>query len=255
MLPTFKSTKKSLYVAGLLIATLSLIAFTEVRQEQKRVRTVVIRLDQVDGHQFLTPRDVTGYLTNDGADPVIGKVYGEVDFRQLEARLRQHGLVKTCQVSRDLRGDLLVQVEQPKPVARLMTNTEGRVSGQYVSEEGRFFPVSMSYTARVPILTGAYFKQNRSLVSARNQPLLALLQRIQDDAFWQAQITELSVDEVGDVTMWPQMGNHRIEFGPPTDLDAKFKKLKLIYTDVLPAKGWDRYSRISVQYRNQIVCE
>ena len=255
MFSTFKSTKKSLYVAGLLVTTLGLIAFTEVRQDQKRVQSVVIRLDQVDGHQFLTNRDVTGYLTNDGADPVIGKNYDAVDFGRLEARLRQHGLVKACQVSRDLPGNLLVQVEQPKPVARLVANTEGRVKGQYVSEEGRLFPVSLNYTARVPILTGAYFNQNRSLVSERNKPLLALLRRIQDDALWQAQITELAVDEAGDVTMWPQMGNHRIEFGPPTDLDAKFKKLKLIYTDVLPAKGWDRYSRISVQYRNQIVCE
>ncbi len=255
MLSTFKSTKKSLYMAGLLVATLGLIAFTEVRQEQKRVLALVIRLNQVDGHQFLTRRDVTGYLTNDGADPVIGKDYSEVDFGQLEERLRQHGLVQTCQVSRDLTGNLLVQVEQPKPVARLMTNTEGQVGGQYVSEEGRFFPVSMNYTARVPILTGPYFKQNRSLANERNRPLLDLLRRIQDDTFWRAQITELSVDEAGEVTLWPQMGNHRIEFGSPTDLEAKFKKLKLIYTDVLPAKGWDRYSRISVQYRNQIVCE
>ena len=255
MLSTFKSTKKGLYVAGLLVTLLGLIAFTEVRQDQKRVQSVLIRLNQVDGHQFLTRRDVTGYLTNDGADPVIGKDYSEVDFGRLEARLRQHGLVKTCQVSRDLTGNLLVQVEQPKPVARLLVNTGGRVKGQYVSEEGRLFPVSLNYTARVPILTGAYFNQNRSLASERNRPLLDLLRRIQDDALWQAQITELSVAEAGDVTMWPQMGNHRIELGPPTDLDVKFKKLKLVYTDVLPAKGWDRYSRISVQYRNQIVCE
>ncbi len=255
MLSTFNSTKKSLYVAGLLVATLGLIAFTEVRQEQKRVGEVVIRLNQVDGHQFLTRRDVTGYLTNDGADPVIGKDYDDVNFGQLEERLRQHGLVQACQVSRDLRGNLLVQIEQPKPVARLMTTTDGQVGGQYVSQEGRFFPVSMNYTARVPILTGAYFNQNRSLTSERNGPLLDLLRQLQDDVFWRAQITELSVDKEGQVTMWPQMGNHRIEFGSPTDLEAKFKKLKLIYTDVLPAKGWDRYSRISVQYRNQIVCE
>jgi cell division protein FtsQ len=85
--------------------------------------------------------------------------------------------------------------------------------------------------------------------------LLSLLNFIQQDPFWRAQITELSVDEQGSVTMYPQIGSHQIEFGLPTDLDVKFKKLKLVYTDVLPAKGWDRYKRVSVQYRNQIVCE
>lgn len=235
----------------------SLIAFTEIKHNQKRVRAVTVRLDQVDGHSFLTRRDVTGYLTNEGADPVVGQDYTEVDLRRLEKRLRQHGLVKNCQIARDLTGNLLVTIEQPRPVARLMVLGEGAqvVSGQYVSEDGRFFPISMNYSARVPMLTGKYFAKNRSLASERNRPLLDLLKRIQDDPFWRAQIAELSVDEQGEVTMWPQMGNHQIEFGLPTDLDAKFKKLKLFYTDVIPVKGWDRYSRVSVQYRNQIVCE
>ncbi len=236
---------------------MGLIAFTEIRHGQKHVRTVIIQLDQVDGHRFLTRKDVMGYLTKEGTDPIVSKDYAEVDFRQLEKRLKQHGLVKNCQISRDLKGNMLVVVEQPRPLARLMVAGDGirTVLGQYVSEEGRFFPISMNYSARVPVLTGKYFVQNRSLASERNQPLLDLLKRIHDDPFWRAQIAELSVDEQGEVTMWPEMGNHRIEFGTPTELDAKFRKLKLVYTDVLPAKGWDRYSRVSVQYRNQIVCE
>ena len=257
MFSTFKSIRKWLFAVGGLLGLFSLIAFTEIRHGQKRVQAVIVQLDQVDGHQFLTKRDVTGYLTNGGADPVIGKAYSETDLRRLEARLRRHGLVQNCQIARDLSGNLLVTIEQPRPLARLMAAGEGErsVAGQYVSEKGRFFPISMNYSARVPVLTGRYFAVNRSLASARNQPLLALLKQIQDDPFWRAQITELSVDEQGEVTMWPQMGNHRIEFGPPVNLEAKFKKLKLFYTDVLPAKGWDRYSRVSVQYRNQIVCE
>lgn len=257
MFSTFKSTRKWLLTISGLVTLFGLIAFTEIRQGQQHVRDVIIQLNQVDGHQFLTKRDVTGYLTNEGADPVRGKAYAEVDFRQLEGRLRQHGLVKTCQVARDLRGDLLIMVEQPRPVARLVADGGNlrSASGQYVSEEGRFFPISMNYTARVPILTGAFFKKNRSLQSRRNRPLLDLLVKIQNDPFWRSQIAELAVDEEGDVTMGPQVGNHRIELGPPTNIDDKLKKLKLFYTDVLPAKGWDRYSRVNVQYRNQIVCE
>lgn len=257
MFSTFKSARKWLFAVGGLLGLFSLIAFTEIRQGQKHVQGIVVRLDQVDGHRFLTRRDVSGYLTKEGADPVVGRAYSEMDLHRLEARLRQHGLVQDCDVSRDLSGNLLVTIEQPRPVARLLASGDGvrSVSGQYVSERGRFFPISMNYSARVPVLTGRYFAVNRSLASERNLPLLTLLKQIHDDPFWRAQIAELSVDEQGDVTMWPQMGNHQIEFGPPVDLEAKFKKLKLFYTDVLPAKGWDRYSRVSVQYRNQIVCE
>ncbi|GAB3985725.1 hypothetical protein GCM10028807_01600 [Spirosoma daeguense] len=257
MFSTFKSSKKVLLVTGGLLSLVGLIAFTEVRHGQKAVREVIIRLDEVDGHRFLTRQDVMGYLTNGGADPILGKDYANVDLRQLEKRLTQHGLVKSCQISRDLNGDMLVVIEQPRPLARLMASGDGlrAVSGQYVSEEGRFFPISMNYSARVPLLTGAYFAQNRSLANERNKPLLNLLQRIHEDPFWRAQISELSVNEQGEVTMWPQVGSHQIELGTPTELDAKFKKLKLVYTNVLPAKGWDRYRRVNVQYRNQIVCQ
>ncbi|GAB3705338.1 hypothetical protein GCM10027592_37700 [Spirosoma flavus] len=257
MFSTFKSSKKVLLVTTGLLSLIGLIAFTEVRHGQKTVRQVVIQLDKVEGHRFLTRQDVMGYLTNESADPILGKDYADVDFQRLEKRLRQHGLVKNCQISRDLNGDLLVVIEQPRPLARLMTSGDGlrSVSGQYVSEEGRFFPISMNYTARVPILTGAYFSQNRSLANERNRPLLDLLKRIHDDPFWRAQIAELSVDEQGEVVMWPQIGNHQIELGPPTELDAKFKKLKLVYTNVLPSGNWDHYRRVNVQYRNQIVCQ
>ncbi|GAB2605480.1 cell division protein FtsQ/DivIB [Spirosoma areae] len=257
MFSTFNSSKKWLFALGGLLSLFGLIAFTEIRHGQKHVRAVVIQLDQVDGYRFLTRRDVMGYLTNEGADPILGINYAEVDFRRLEKRLKHHGLVKNCQVSRDLTGNLLVVIEQPRPLARLMASVEGvrPVSGQYVSEEGKFFPVSMNYSARVVLLTGKYFAKNRSLANQRNRPLLDVLKKIHDDPFWRAQITELSVDEQGELTMWPQIGNHRIEFGPPTEIEAKFKKLKLVYTDVLPAKSWDHYSRVSVQYRNQIVCE
>jgi cell division protein FtsQ len=254
---TFKSIRKWLFAVGGLLGLFGLIAFTEVRHREKRVQAVVVQLDEVDGHRFLTKRDVTGYLTNGGADPVIGQAYTALDLRRLERRLRQHGLVKNCQVSCDLPGNLLVTIEQPNPVARLVTLDDGAqpIRGQYVSEEGRFFPISMNYSARVPLLTGPYFARNRSLAGERNRSLLTMLKQIQTDPFWRAQIAELSVDEQGDVTMWPQMGTHQIEFGQPDDLEVKFKKLKLFYTDVLPAKGWDCYRRVSVQYRNQIVCE
>lgn len=257
MFSTFNSSKKWLLAIGGVLSLVGIIAFTEIRHGQKHVRSVIIKLDQVDGHRFLLRRDVMGYLTNEGADPIVGKDYADVDFRQLEKRLLGHGLIKSCQISRDLNGDLLVVIEQPRPIARFMGSGNGAkpVTGQYISEEGRFFPISMNYSARVPIVTGDYFAQNRSLTNERNKPLLELLTFIRNDPFWRAQIAEVTVNQQGDVTMWPQLGNHRIEFGEPTDLDVKFKKLKLVYTNVFPAKGWDRYNRVNVQYRNQIVCE
>jgi cell division protein FtsQ len=243
-------------VAGIALI-LGLIAFTEARQGQKTCREVIVKLDKVDGHQFLSRRDVTGYITNEGSDPVVGESFDKLDFRQLEQRLKRHGLVKNCQVSRDLMGNLIVSIEQPRPVARLVSLTGGLqfVEGQYVSEEGRFFPISMNHTVRVPLVSGGYFSRHNTLTDTTSQGLVKLLNLIRNDPFWQAQVAEIEVSEQGAVTLWPVYGKHRMELGMPIHLDLKFKKLKLFYKSILSAKGWDRYSRVNVQYRNQIVCE
>lgn len=253
MFSTLGVKKSWLWVLGVVLLLLGLLAFTEVRHNQKRCQAIIVRIDDLDGHRFLTQRDVKRYLTNDGAEPLVGDLFRDIDLQKLEKRLLQYGLIKACQISGDLNGNLIVDIEQPRPVARLVTSQEGLhpVAGRYISEEGRFFSLSMNYSARVPLITGDYFETKHSL----SGPLLDLLRFIQSDPFWRAQVAELEVAANGEVMLWPQVGEHRIEIGEPTDLAGKFKKLKLFYKRVLPREGWQKYKRVSVQYRNQIVCE
>lgn len=258
MFPTFKTFQKTIFFFIAFAAMAGLIAFTEIRQDNKQVRAVHIQLKQPAGQRFLTERDVRSFLTRQGNDPLVGKAYEEINFTQLEKRLMQNGLVSHAEVGRDLAGNLLVEVQEPRPLARLVgtSSYEGyTLAGRYVSESGRFFPTSMNYTARVPLLSGNYFLQNRSLSATRNKPLLTLLQKIDGDSFFKALIAEIKVDENGYVTLWPQIGQQQIELGSPVNLDAKFKKIKLFYTDVIPLKGWNYYHRVNVQYQNQLVCE
>ena len=49
------------------------------------------------------------------------------------------------------------------------------------------------------------------------------------------------------------MGGHVIELGRPGDYEQKFDRLKVFYEKGLGEVGWDRYSRINVDYENQVV--
>ena len=252
-------TRYTSWIIALLTATalLSLIAFTDVRQRQKRCQGILVHIDGAVKDHFLTKRDVTGYITNEGADPILGAFFSEINFLQLEARLRQHGLVQNCDVARDLDGNLLVRVEEPNPVARLIEPSAGlqSISGLYVSEKGRFFPISMNYSARVPLLSGSFFKKRSSLTDSTSQPLLELLKTLRQDAFWRAMITDVNADSLSHVTLTSAAENLQIEFGKPTDLEPKLTKLKLFYKYVLPLKRPEPYKRVNVQYRSQLVCE
>ncbi|MEZ0540543.1 cell division protein FtsQ/DivIB [Fibrella arboris] len=234
-----------------------MLAFTEERLHQSHCKAIVVDIDEVDGQRFLTRRDVTGFLTTNGVDPLVGQAFDEINLSRLEQRLSQYSLIKRAHVSRDLAGNLLVQIEQPKPLARLIAGGDGlrMVNGQYISQEGRFFPLSMNYAARVPIVSGEWFQTHRTLANEAGKPLLSLLQYIRESDLWRAQIAEVSVDQSGNVTLWPQVGDYQIDFGLPDAIETKFKKVKLFYTQIAPQKGWNRYHRVSVQYRNQLVCE
>lgn len=261
MFSTFSNRTKWVWRAAGGITLFGLVAFTEQRLRHTHCESIVVRIDGADDGRFLTRRDVSGFLTSNGADPLVGRTYDEINLGRLEKRLRQYGLIRQAHVSHDLAGNLLVDVEQPRPVARLVGGSNGAsdgprtVGGQYISEEGRFFPLSMNYTARVPLVSGEWFAQHRTLADKAGEPLLNLLRYIRESELWRAQIAELTVDAAGEVTLWPQVGTYQIEFGTPDQVETKFKKIKLFYTQIAPQKGWDRYHRVSVQYRNQLVCE
>ncbi len=257
MFSTFKLKPGYLFTLAGIIALFFLIAFTEIRQDQKVCKSIVIEFAGESATRFITKRDVMGYLTNQGTDQIVEEPYSSIDFRKLEKRLLQHGFIEKCQVSRDLFGNLIVTITEPVPVARVLTfnGSNGYIEGNYVSEAGSLFPVSMNYTARVPLLKGAYFSRRSALKDSLSRPVLDLLITLKKDPFWRALIAEISVDEARNIILWPQYGNQQFELGPPTNVPMKLEKLKLFYKHVLSLKNAEGYKRVNVQYRNQIVCE
>jgi len=85
--------------------------------------------------------------------------------------------------------------------------------------------------------------------------VLDLLKFIQEDKFWKAQITHMHIAKDMQVSLFTQVGGQEIEFGPATDPELKFEKLMAFYEKVVPARGWNAYRKVSVKFRNQIVCQ
>jgi len=52
----------------------------------------------------------------------------------------------------------------------------------------------------------------------------------------------------------PRVGSQIIELGDAENLDEKFANLKLLYLDGFNKIGWNTYKRISLKYKNQVVC-
>jgi cell division protein FtsQ len=119
-------------------------------------------------------------------------------------------------------------------------------------------PLSKRYTARVVLIDGSYANNAKLydlMKSEYDRQLMDLLKYIDRDKFWKAQIAQLNIDRRGNIKMYTQVSKQVVEFGEPVDIAEKFMKLKVFYKDILPAKGWNNYNRVSVKFKDQIVCE
>jgi cell division protein FtsQ len=120
-------------------------------------------------------------------------------------------------------------------------------------------PASDKFTSRATLLSGpnavALLRSENIADSEEGRAVLELLRYIHADEFWNAQVAQLDIDSKGRIRMYPQVGDERIEFGRPENLERKFAKLRIYYKEILPRTGWNRYGRVNLEYDGQIVAE
>lgn len=224
------------------------------RQKNKACNKVSIKIDNEYNNYFISDLEVRNLLTRNGTRKLEGSDMEEIDLKNLEMRVKTHKFVNKAQVYRDLEGNINVTIKQKRPIARVIhADTDA-----YIDREGNILPLSDKFTAHVlpitrsvlaPALNKEFFQDSSG------KEYLSLLDYIENDSFWKAQITQMHIDAKGKVVFLPQVGNQRIEFGMPEDIPAKFRKLMIFYQKVLPVMGWDRYKRVNVEFNNQIICE
>ncbi len=242
-------------IVSLMIVAFLLIGFVEKKQSNKLVNDLIINIQKDGELQFIDDKEVQSLMNAGNTDYVFGTTIKNINLDVLEERIEKHHFVSDAQVSHDIKGNLLVNILQSKPIARIY-NGDG--TDCYISKSGRVIPISGNYTARVPVL----FIENKKLLTIKNikddafgQKLFNLLDYIHEDRFWSAQIAELYLDKYNEIVIYPQISKQKVAFGTLEDIEKKFKKLKIFYEKILPYKGWNTYERVSLKFKNQIVCE
>jgi cell division protein FtsQ len=255
-MPLNRKIKSLIFALCCLAVFGALVVFADGRQQQKNCDKVSISIENEYNNYFISEKEVTELLTKDGAEKITGLNRNEIDLKNLEMRIKAHKFVRDAQVSRDLKGSLKVSIKQNRPIARLIHENSDK--DVYIDDTGNLLPLSERYTARVipvtrsvkaPALNNAFFQDSVG------QAYLSLLQFIDHDAFWKAQLAQMQIEADGKVIFQPQVGDQRIEFGLPDNIEQKFKKLMVVYKHVLPQMGWSRYKRINVEFNDQIICE
>ncbi|MFA0962826.1 cell division protein FtsQ/DivIB [Roseivirga sp. BDSF3-8] len=249
-----KKTGNVLKALLLLVLLSGSIGFVEKKAEGTTVNNIFVEIDKAYDNYFVEEADVHALIQNGEGQLNTGVSLENVKLKDLEAQIRTHDFVKDAQVYKDLKGNLVIRVQQNRPLARLM-----RADGPdaYISADGELLPVSARFTARVPVITGSGVTELivKKLDTETGKELVDMLSYIDRDPFWVAQVAGLEIDREGEMILYPQVTKQIVEFGTAAGYRQKLKKLRIFYKDVLPRKGWNHYERVSLKYENQIVCE
>ena len=81
-----------------------------------------------------------------------------------------------------------------------------------------------------------------------------LVNYIDNDDFWSAQIDQIYVDNEDEINLVPRLGNNLIHLGTTENFEGKLRNLKAFYKTVLPEVGWNKYELINLEFKDQIVC-
>ncbi len=247
--------RRELKIAAALIVVVLFIAFTERNHDDYAVRDITVKIKNGADNHFLDEADIFA-LMNVDAQNLRGAKTTDMNLRTIETKIKKDPFIAEADLYADLKGNLVASVALRRPVARIIRN-DG--PDGYIAEDGTVMPVSDKFTARVLLISGPYVNKLLRQANVNEIPegeqLLHLVRTIREDEFWNAQIAQIDIDRKGNLTMFPQVGDERIEFGKPENEKVKLKKLKIFYKEILPKVGWNRYKRVSLQYDGQIVAE
>ena len=245
--------KKVLGIVLLCLTAGGYIGFGEKQNQSRTFNQVEVNLEAVSGVYFVEEKEILTILSSSFPELKKGLPMQEVPLNDIEDRLLGHPFIRTVEASMDQQGIVKLNLTQHEPIARI---ARPESADGYITKEGLLIATSPTYTSRVLILQGPYISslmdQGRLDVLPELMPLIHF---IANDKFWSAQVTELEINGRNDIRIHQQVGKQVIEFGDAKDFESKFNRIAVLYKEILPRKGWDAYKRISVKYKNQIVCE
>jgi cell division protein FtsQ len=221
---------------------------------------IVINIKDSADYHFVTKRQLLN-LVYANSSRIIGKKLKDISTLTIENRINVLHELKTAEVYTTIDGTLNVYADQRNPVMRVMPNDGG---DYFVDDHGYVFRRRNLYTPRLHIvegnvtITGSMLDSlsvlDTSIKHSVLKEMFGFVNYINDDSFWSAQIDQIYVDGNNEIDLIPRVGNHTIHLGTFENYKGKLRNLAAFYDQVLPEVGWNKYSVINLEFKDQIVC-
>jgi len=198
--------------------------------------------DSID-YGFISKREILRVLKEKKLSP-IGLKMSEINTRVLEEELRKHPLIADAECYHTPGHRIGIEITQRIPILRVMSSKDKQY---YIDNEGHIM-LDPSSAADVAVVTGDVDR------TFAKEKLYELGMFLQNNPLWKAQIQQINVTPAKELELVPQVGDHIIFLGKPGNYKNKFETLETFYKKGLNEIGWNKYSRISLEFENKIIC-
>ena len=132
-----------------------------------------------------------------------------------------------------------------KKMERISTKS---LENYYLDNKGTIMPPEAKCVAHRVIVTGNVEK------SFAMKDLYKFGVFLHNNKFWDAQIEQIHVLPDQNIELVPRVGDHLVYLGKLENFEDKLVRLKEFYKKGLNRVGWNKYSRINLEFSNQIIC-
>ncbi len=240
--------KKILFIAldvvlGIYVV-LAMTAFNNPDEKLNVCSDVKVNIQEESTEGFLTEADVLNMLQQ-ARISLLAKPMQQINTRQVEETLEGNDLIDNVECFKSVNGVVCINIVQRVPVVRVMAQN----GDDYYVDNHNDVMQHNNYTCNLLVATGNISKPFASKV------LAPVVRQIMSDSFWRNQVVQLNVLDDHSIELIPRVGSHVIYLGQGRDIVRKLNRLQKFYTYGLSQTGWNRYSRISVEFDNQIICK
>jgi len=243
--------KRYVLVGWITLSAVSLVLLiAAIRTKNNKVcKGINVEINGAGNNFFVDAKQVIKILTS--TESIKEEPIANINLRVLEERLKKDRWIADADLFFDNNEVLQAVVVEKDPVARIFT-VEG--SSFYIDSACEHLPLSDKLSARVPMFTS--FPTDRTNLSRPDSALMASAKKlamfIQANDFWKAQVAQIDITPEG-FEMVPTIGNHIVILGDDENYEEKFDRLFSFYKQVSTQVGFDKYEKIDVRFKGQVV--
>ena len=270
---TANTTKKSSWFMRVLVlvffvlmgaGTIVLWAFSISKHNGQPVPELRVSIQRGEGVNELITNEEVDSIVHVHFGLLIGTPMNQIDVGAIQVAVDRHPAVQSCNVFLGVDGILHVDIQQRAPMFRVL-NSDG--SGFYVDTLGQAFDLLERAVAYVPIYsvegvmvplelpaTKEYYDENTLGLTYLDE-LVLFGNHMRKNADLRDWVEHVHLTGMGTIEVIPRIGRHVIDYGSIYNLEMKTKMLFQFYRSQLYITDLEKYSRINLNYENQVICE